>query len=221
MQSMTPSINIFDEPTTEFSFRPQSTSMNAPDLLPLHNNPNQRFEQNKLLNGKTKYEEENTIIKSLEEEIVTMKHKMSFVYEKDEEIGKLKEQIRELTKQNTELDELSKEAVQLRLDNKRLTEALSSMEGSSKQVTEENQRLTATIQKLRQNDTIEDIGDSIEPVDEMMDINIPQLRHVLLTRLKDKQTEHIERLIEQYGLKRKNKVKRSLMEEMLEQAIHL
>ena len=218
---MTPSINIFDEPTTEFSFRPQSTSMNAPDLLPLHNNPNQRFEQNKLLNGKTKYEEENTIIKSLEEEIVTMKHKMSFVYEKDEEIGKLKEQIRELTKQNTELDELSKEAVQLRLENKRLTEALSSMEGSSKQVTEENQRLTATIQKLRQNDTNGDIGDSIEPGDEIMDNNIPQLRHVLLTRLKDKQTEHIERLIEQYGLKRKNKVKRSLMEEMLEQAIHL
>jgi hypothetical protein len=43
----------------------------------------------------------------------------------------------------------------------------------------------------------------------------------LLTRLKDKQKDHIEKLIEQYGLKRKNRVKRSLMEEMLEQAIHL
>ena len=57
------------------------------------NNPDKRFEQNRLLNGKTKYEETNTIIRSLEEEIVSNKHKSSFVYEKDEEIGKLKEKI--------------------------------------------------------------------------------------------------------------------------------
>ena len=51
------------------------------------------FQTDILINGKTKYEEENTIIKSLEEEIVSMKHKLSFVYEKDEEIAKLKGKI--------------------------------------------------------------------------------------------------------------------------------
>ena len=90
------SIDIFNDSvetsqkTTDpmLTFRPESTSLNAPELLPLNNSPDTRFEQNRLLNGKTKYEETNTIIKSLEEEIVTMKHKLSFVYEKDEEIAK-------------------------------------------------------------------------------------------------------------------------------------
>ena len=59
-----------------------------------------RFQQNALLNGKTKYEESNTIIQSLEEEIVRMKHKMSFVYEKDEEIAKLKDETHQLKKKN-------------------------------------------------------------------------------------------------------------------------
>ena len=70
-------------------------SILAKDLLPLHNKKDDRFQTDILINGKTHFEETNTIIKSLEEEIVTMKHKLSFVYEKDEEIGKLKEQINE------------------------------------------------------------------------------------------------------------------------------
>ena len=64
------SINIFDDsdkpsnssqssqPDPLLAFRPESTSLNAPDLLPLHNNPDERFRQNRLINGKTKYEED-------------------------------------------------------------------------------------------------------------------------------------------------------------------
>jgi len=58
-------------------------------------------------------------------------------------------------------------------------------------------------------------------IEEMIDINIPQLRQVLSRRLKDKQSQHIEKLINSYGLKKKNKVKKSIMEKMLEEAIHL
>jgi hypothetical protein len=61
----------------------------------------------------------------------------------------------------------------------------------------------------------------IEDIDEMIDINVPHLRDVLTSRLKDKQMEHIESLIESYGLRRKNQVKKSLMEKMLEEAIHI
>ena len=53
-------------------FRPTSTSISAPDLLPLNNNSTDfRFKQNQLING-TQFEQSNTIIKSLEEEIVTI-----------------------------------------------------------------------------------------------------------------------------------------------------
>ena len=226
MQSAIPTINIFEDApssTSQFSFRPLSTSLNSPDLLPLHNDPDKRFEQNRMLNGKTKYEEENTIIKSLEEEIVNMKHKMSFVYEKDEEIAKLTEQVRNLTKEKGELEDMTKDTSQIRVENQQLKERLKQYESYEAQVSSLKQENSKLKSKIR-TDTIEDINTdeySLEEVDEMIDVNIPKLRHVLLTRLKDKQTDHIEKLIDQYGLKRKNKVKRSLMEEMLEQAIHL
>ena len=58
-------------------------------------------------------------------------------------------------------------------------------------------------------------------IDEMININLPHLRDVLTNRLKKKQMEHIETLIETYGLKRTNKVKKSIMEKMLEEAIHI
>ena len=58
--------------------------------------------------------------------------------------------------------------------------------------------------------------DIVEPVDVVnVNIDIRHLRQVLLTRLKSKQIEHIESLITIYGLKRKNQVKRSVMERIV------
>ena len=237
------SIDIFSdtEPTNNLDssmsdplmdFRPQSTSLNAPDLLPLNNNPDKRFEQNRLLNGKTKYEETNTIIKSLEEEIVSMKHKLSFVYEKDEEIGKLKEKINELKKQVTDLESSTQELVKMRLENKELQNELMELKQTRlelEKLSSENKLLREKLKSIDSDESkqalddvqdIEDIQD-IEEIDELINVNVHQLRRVLLNRLKDKQISHIESLINTYGLKRKSQVKRSVMERMLEEAIHL
>ena len=210
-------------------FRPQSTSLNAPDLLPLHNNPDNRFEQNRLLNGKTKYEETNTIIQSLEEEIVSMKHKLSFVYEKDEEIGKLKEKVNELKKQITDLESSTQELVKMRLENNQLQTELMELKQTRlelEKLTSENKLLREKLKSIDNDESkqvIDDIQEieEIEEIDEMINVNIHQLKTVLLNRLKDKQISHIESLINTYGLKRKNQVKRSVMERMLEEAIHL
>ena len=74
------------------------------------------------------------------------------------------------------------------------------------------------IEEIDAFDTLEDLDTESE---EMMDINIPQLRSVLCRRLRDKQTQHIDNLIESYNLRKKNRVKKSTMEKMLEEAIHL
>ena len=226
-----------DAPTTDplMNFRPQSTSLNAPELLPLHNNQDKRFEQNRLLNGKTKYEETNTIIKSLEEEIVSMKHKLSFVYEKDEEIGKLKEKVNELKKQVTDLESSTQELVKMRLENKQLQNELMELKQTRlelEKLSSENKLLREKLKSIDSDESkqvlddiqeVEEVSitDEIEEIDEMINVNIHQLRRVLLNRLKDKQISHIESLINTYGLKRKNQVKRSVMERMLEEAIHL
>jgi hypothetical protein len=234
------SINIFDDsdkPSNSsqsdplLAFRPESTSLNAPDLLPLHNNPDERFRQNRLINGKTKYEEDNTIIKSLEEEIVSMKHKLSFIYEKDEEIAKLKDQVNTLKKQNTELQSGSEAAIKLRIEKKRLEDELDLLRvqsTTSVKLSSENKLLTEKLNELTKKDGDVTTGDGdvptdeeVEDIDVMINVNVHHLRRTLLNRLKDKQSDHIETLINTYGLKRKNQVKRSVMERMLGEAIHL
>lgn len=228
------SINIFDdEPKSSdplITFRPENTSLSPPELLPLNNNPDERFQQNRLFNGKTKYEEDNTIIKSLEEEIVNMKHKLSFVFEKDEEIGKLKEEVRDLKKQNSELQGYVSEVQKLRFENKQLNDDLEIYKlqaTNTKALESENSLLKEKITIISNKkiidevETIEDIerDDLIE--DEIININVPQLKSVLLSRLKNKQEQHIDSLISTYGFNKQNQVKRSIMEKMLEQAIHL
>jgi len=215
----------------------------AKDLLPLHNKKDDRFQTDVLINGKTHFEETNTIIKSLEEEIVTMKHKLSFVYEKDEEIGKLKEQINQLKKDNKELQSSSQALAKLRIEHKQVRDQLdivSMKSHNNDKLLSENRLLRNKLKDLsKDKDDVTDDTDSlfIEEIDtfdtfdtfdnddneseEMMDINISQLRSVLCKRLRDKQTQHIDNLIESYDLKKKNKVKKSIMEKMLEEAIHL
>ena len=239
--------------SNRMDFRPTSTSILAPDLLPLKNDSTDaRFKQNQLINGKTQFEQSNTIIKSLEEEIITMKHKLSFVYEKDEEISKLKDENMKYKKEINELKISSEELVKLRLENKQLNDLISQNKKQLNDLVTENTELkqhTSNLSKqiessnnlkLTQIDEtdettitnkveptkveptkeIEDIED-IEDIDELIDINVHHLRNVLFTRLKEKQMHHIEGLINSYGLKRTNKIKKSIMEKMLEEAIHL
>ena len=265
-------INIFgDDITTsktmgskgvpEFAMpKKDDASVLAKDLLPLHNKRDDRFQTDIQLNGKTRFEEKNTIIKSLEEEIVNMKHKLSFVYEKDEEIGKLKETINDLKKEIKELQGYSNECVKLRLDNNNLKEQLthqSISKNENDKLMSENKNLGNKIKELTKDDeesilsitddeteSIVDIStdsftqgsfsqgsfskpqkhkmsNKINKKEEYMDINIPQLRSILFARLQDKQTKHIDNLIDSYNLKNINKMKKTVLEKMLEEAIHL
>tara|TARA_Y100000768_G_C23984393_1_gene687831 strand:- start:1630 stop:2370 length:741 start_codon:yes stop_codon:yes gene_type:complete len=239
-----PQINIFEGISTsktmgnkgipEFSMpKKNDASTLAKDLLPLHNKKDDRFQTDVQLNGKTRFEEKNTIIKSLEEEIVNMKHKLSFVYEKDEEIGKLKGNVNDLKKEIKELQSYSSECMKLRLENKNLKDQLdlqSMNKNTNDKLESENKNLKDKIKELTNEDnTITDITEfisddddlSYESDEELMDVNVPQLRSVLFRRLQDKQKQHIDNLINSYDLKRKNKVKKSVLEKMLEQAIHL
>uniref|UniRef100_A0A6C0CEZ9 Uncharacterized protein n=1 Tax=viral metagenome TaxID=1070528 RepID=A0A6C0CEZ9_9ZZZZ len=246
--SINPSFNHnIGESTNKLNFRPESSSISAPDLLPINNN-DERFKQNQVINGKTRYEQDNTIIKSLEEEIVNMKHKLSFVYEKDEEIGKLNEEIISLKKQLEGYISYSEEVVSLRLENNKLNGEILLLQNKLKQELLVNESLTND-STSEDNDLIKQLNEKIEllesellknelkgkniisnstisktvieDIDEMIDINVPHLREVLTNRLKTKQMEHIETLIDSYGLRRTNQVKKSVMEEMLEQAIHI
>lgn len=204
MKKYSSTLNIFDE-SGDFT-RP---SVTANDLIPLKNT-NERFQTDTLINGRTRYEENNTIIQSLQEEIVNMKHKMSFVYEKDEEISKLKDKNLTLKKEIVELEKITSEYAKLQQENKQLKEEISKLHSQ------------ISISDKHDTDILDELStDSDEDIEEMIDIHIPKLRYVLTNRLKQKQTQHIEALIKKYNLKKTNKVKKSVMSKMLEEAIHL
>ncbi len=257
---------INNEPSTVhniLTIRPTSSSITSQDLFP-PSNTEDRFKQNQLIFGKTHYEQDNTIIKSLEEEIVSMKLKMSFVYEKDEEISKLTDENTGLKKQLDVLSTSEQESRSLFIENERLNETLRVLQDKLKlyddnnlitgDLTDENNKLTDENNKLsdqnnklseqnnklsEQNNKLakqasgtidldKDSGldrdsglDKDSDKDEMININIDQLRTILLERLKTKQMDRIDTLIDTYGFKQTNRVKKNIMEQMLEEAIRL
>ena len=73
------------------------------DLVKKDKNKNENYERlqsNIFLNKRESYDDSNKIINSLNEEILLLKRKMKFVFEKDKEIEKLKLKIIEIEKNN-------------------------------------------------------------------------------------------------------------------------
>ncbi len=58
---------------------------NTLSLRKLGENNMERFQTDISLNGKTKYQDKDNIIHSLQEELSTMKYKMTFYFEKEKE----------------------------------------------------------------------------------------------------------------------------------------
>lgn len=80
---MNPSINIF-------------APKNTLSLRKMGENNMERFQTDISLNGKTKYQDKDNLIHSLQEELSTMKYKMSFYFEKEKEIQDLQQKIKKL-----------------------------------------------------------------------------------------------------------------------------
>ena len=118
------------------------------------------------------------------------------------------------------MDNISKLNTDLRLEITQLKQQLNdnrSKQNDQEFLLTENKMLKEKLKELgEKEESLE-----LEEIEELVDVNVPQLRRVLLNRLKYKQTKHIENLINQYQLKNKNKIKRSMMEQILVEAIHL
>ena len=74
------------------------TTLSFNDLVKneeIEKNKYNRLESNIYLNKRENYDDSNKLINSLNEELLSLKRKMKFVYEKDEEIQKLKKKVNE------------------------------------------------------------------------------------------------------------------------------
>lgn len=222
-------INIFEDNI-------QPKPLQGEDLLPIKTIDN-RFQTDILINGKTNFEKDNNIINSMTDEIISLKEKLSFVYEKDSEIQELKCSLETLKKQNQELQDSTGELNKLKIENKSLRDQLDSLQVERMELDSlknENKLLKQKMDEYYKQlhpddeDEIEDIIrephyeiTTKKPVEEMIDINVNHLKFVLYRRLKVYHENHIDEIIKSHNLRKKSKIPKSTMESILQEAIHI
>jgi len=233
-----------------YSKQGNSTIMDNPVGGSNKGKPN-RFETDIMLNGKTKFQDSNTIINSLQDELISLKDKMKLVYEKDEEIQKLKYEIDKMSKEASELTSNRQELFRLKEENRQLRDELDSSVNDLMKISRLESENTLLKEKLSQIDSTEsskiskensevDKGilfeeskeekelqieikeEQVEKMgDDLIHINIFNLKNVLANRLKTTHEQHIDNLIQQYNIENNSKISKSIMEKMLIEAIHL
>lgn len=242
------SFDIFnDVERSAYSKQGSSTSIDNP-VNDLNKGKPNRFETDIMLNGKTKFQDSNTIINSLQDELLSLKEKMKLVYEKDEEIQKLKYEIDKMSKEASELASNRQELFRLKEENRSLKDEVDKGRGNEMKISRlegENQmlkeKLSIDSNSLEEDNSFEkdEIDKRIlfeeddklqieikeEKVEEMKDdlihINIFNLKNVLANRLKSTHEQHIDNLIQQYKIENNSKISKGIMEKMLKEAIHL
>jgi hypothetical protein len=207
------------------------------DILPFNNNS--RFEVDTLVNGKTHFQETNTVIQSLQEEIINLKDKLKLVYEKDKEIQELKCKLESLEKKDkennisiTQVNLLKEENKDFRdqLDMFRVKEMnIESLEAENHMLKE---KLVELYERLHPNSDDEDSDDSESYINKintskkksnepMMSINVNDLKKILSKRLETYHNKHINDLINSYNLHEKSEISKSDMKSLLNEAIHM
>jgi len=206
--------SVKDEPLTSLNDRNDLTRMayqNKSSDTPLRNNSvTNSFEDNTFINHKESFENNNSRINSLNEEIREYKDKLKILYAKEEEIRSLKTDCETLQKEVDECTKAKGENHFLRNENSRLKQELS----DSIKIKEENRLLK---EKIKDHELIDD--ESKE--EEKIPIDITKIKKILFTRLKDYHEKHINDLIDQYDLTKKKEIDKSMMEKILFEAIHV
>lgn len=212
--------------------------------IPLRNNSRtDRFKPDTFINNKESFEQNNSRINSLNDEIRELKNKLKLVYEKDSEIQSLKNDKSQLELRLKESERYQNENNRLRLDNDSLkreldmlkitgleTDKLKSENEMLKrkllELTKDDNKKSGEVKEIQDKEIIEDT-EIIEEIEtdgyskETVSVDVPKLKNILYNRLKSYHENHIEKLISQYGLDEKKEIEKETMEKILLEAIHV
>jgi len=225
--------NIFLNSINDLTRNAYSNNTKASNL---NNKPVNRFDTDILLNSKESFESNNQKLNSLQDEILSLKRKLSMITEKDEEIQSLKCDIEKLNDQSKINSGLSSDVTKFKEENLQLRDnydrlQLENMNNSRLQ--QENEMLKKEIINLHKQVKKEEIDmeeimtedyskeRSKEDYKETIPINIIELKAILSNRLKSYHEKHIDNLIDTYNLKNKNVIEKETMEKILLEAIHI
>jgi len=205
-----------------------------------------RLESNIYLNKRESYDDSNKLINSLNEELLSLKRKMKFVYEKDEEIQKLKNKINELERGNANSDNKYK------TENTALKLSLSSLEEKNKEylnridelIMKEKQENHDYEEYKRENDKLKkdnsllkrelnlikkkrsidnditDIDFDVEvKVKEKVKVDIQKLKKILSKKLENKRDNQVEGLLKKYNIIDQKEIDKDIIEKLIRKII--
>ena len=206
----------------------------------------ERLQDNIYLNKKESYDDSNKLINGLNEELLSLKRKMKFVYEKDEEIQKLKNKINELERGNANFDNKYK------TENIALKLSLSSLEEKNieylnridelimkekqenhdyKEYKRENDKLkkansllkrelNITKKKKSVDEDITDIDFDVEvKVKEKVKVDIQKLKKILSKKLENKRNNKVDQLLEEYNIINQREIDKDIIEKLIRKII--
>lgn len=205
--------------------------------IPLRNSSmTDRFESDTFINHKESFEQNNSRINSLNDEIRELKNKLKLVYEKDDEIQKLKNELSQHELKLKDSERYQNDNIRLRSDNDSLKRELDMLKITSLDIDKlksENTLLKKKLIELSKNkskkeeSTKNDIQDLLDDSDEDLNtvetvpVDVTKLKSVLYNRLKSYHENHIDKLILQYDLHEKTEIEKEQMEKILLEAIHV
>ena len=205
-----------------------------------------RLESNIYLNKRESYDDSNKLINSLNEELLSLKRKMKFVYEKDEEIQKLKNKINELERGNANSDNKYK------IENTALKLSLSSLEKKNKEylnridelIMKEKQEYHDYEEYKRENDELKkdnsllkrelnllkkkkSVDDDITDIDfdvevkvkEKVKVDIQKLKKILSKKLENKRDNQVEGLLKKYNIIDQKEIDKDIIEKLIRKII--
>jgi len=186
----------------------------------------ERFESNISVHKKEDFDETNKTINSLNEELVQLKRKMKFVYEKDTEIQKLKsekilleKELGETNKRLNSIHELQKEIETYKNKNDELQKELLT---PNKELLKENSLLKRELHQLKNKD--EEDGETIDfdvevKIKEKMKVDIDKLKNILNRKLENKRDERVDELLSKYKIRNNSQVDKDLISDMIKEII--
>ena len=189
-----------------------------------------RLESNIYLNKRESYDDSNKLINSLNEELLSLKRKMKFVYEKDEEIQKLKNKVNELQSNNINSQD------KCQTENITLKFSLSSLEEKNKEylnrinelISNENKEVEL-LNKLKKDNSLlkrelnllkkrEDFDVEVK-VKEKVKVDIQKLKRILSKKLENKREDKINRLLKEYNIVDKKEIDKNIIEKLIKETI--
>ena len=185
------------------------------DLVQKKDNPlNNNLLPNVAINNKQSFDEGNSTINRLNDEILKLKRKTQFVDEKDKQITKLETRITELKR---ELESKKSELKELKSQMETLEDL--NLNIDTNELERENSLLKREIEKLKRDNSTNIDFDYRVRVENTIVLNTDKIKNIIKSKYGYSQDDKVDFVLKRYKLKNRDIVDRKLLSKIIQEIL--